>query len=832
MIDTFAVPPKILLLSDHTSTELALHDLLADSKLQHAAVAVQFLNDLSRHESIASNFDIGLVWLREQSRLTSDVARNIAGLGLPLILITDSDIVSSNTESLSHHCEEHLIAGKVTPQLLALAIAHSVTGHQLQYFRREMCVHASALLDAVVDGALICDLQGNVDCINAAAATMFGIEQSPEAGIHLTDLLDNEHSDDVVQFFKNAAHQSGTLQRFSRELKGRRANGELFSIELILCRAALSGPGRQVVSAVIRDLTMVKLHEEELQLAATVFETHTAILITDVNGTILRVNPAFTHITGYSEAEALGNNPKMLQSGYQDGEFYEQLWRTLTRTGRWEGEIWNKRKNGEIYPEFQTITAVKNKRGKVTHYVATFQDITERKQAQALIEHQAFYDALTNLPNRRLILDRLNQELSSARRHQYYGAMLFLDLDRFKTLNDSMGHAVGDLLLQEMAKRLSSEVRKEDTVARLGGDEFVILLPNLSNDKKAATTMAGSIAKKIHSVVCRPYRLEGHDFDFSPSIGVTLYPFANDTADEVLKHADTAMYRAKSKGRNAICFYESSMQVEADKRLKLENELRVALEQNQLMLYYQTQFDKEGQLIGAEALLRWNHPQRGIVEPGKFIALAEEVNLIQPIGNWVLETAVRQLCEWRRTGLFANDEYVAVNVSPKQLQMDDFVSEVARIIDHYNAPPQCLKLELTENVLLHDMHDVVNKMKKLQAVGVTFSMDDFGTGFSSLSYLKRLPFDQIKIDKTFIRDVSKDVNDAAIVETIIAMAEHLNLKVIAEGVETQDELDFLQGRGCNHYQGFYFSEPLNASALEQTLKQLFNERQSARRGAR
>jgi len=380
---------------------------------------------------------------------------------------------------------------------------------------------------------------------------------------------------------------------------------------------------------------------------------------------------------------------------------------------------------------------------------------------------------------------------------------------------------VGDLLLQQMAKRLTNHVRKEDTVARLGGDEFVVLLSNLGNTESAASNMANHIAKKIHASITKPYHLEGHTFSFTPSIGITLFPFADDSADDVLKHADAAMYRAKNKGRNLICFYQPSMQIEADQRLQLEKELRAAIENDELVLYYQPQFSHDGELVGVEALLRWQHPVRGIIEPGGFIALAEETNLIHPMGVWVLETAVQQYLKWRASGFFRNSEYIAVNVSPKQLQQDDFVGTIADLLISNDIPPRSLKLELTESVLMHDVHDVVAKMNQLKELGVSFSMDDFGTGFSSLSYLKSLPFDQIKIDKTFISNVSNDLNDAAIVETIIAMAEHLKLDVIAEGVETREEFEFLRRKGCNNYQGFYFSTPLQASSLEKSLHLLF-----------
>ena len=818
-----------------------MNDLFGQSKLVCPIVTCRNLNEAANNPSNGVDFDAGIIWIRDQNssidslfsrtEFASSASTELEYMvhDLPLILVTDHDITLPSLGSLRKRVVEHLLSHQLTPQLMAFAVGYITNNRQLQYALDESNIRYTAVLDAIAEGVVICDNHGLIESMNPVAERIFATSQDVGVESRLTDFVDRNSRGDVNEYFQQTGvPDMEEAPAFVREVRGVRSNGQVFPMELLISSTQLSK--RDMFTCIVRDITLNKQKEEELQLTATAFETHTAILITDVNGSILRVNPAFTHITGYSVEEAVGNNPKMLQSGYHGKEFYDDLWGTIKRTGRWEGEIWNKRKSGEIYPEYQTITAVKNKQGHITHYVATFQDITERKQAQALIEHQAFYDALTNLPNRRMVLDRLNQELSSARRHGYFGALLFLDIDHFKTLNDSMGHAVGDSLLQQMAKRLTRQIRKEDTVARLGGDEFVVLLANLSDNEKSATSMASSIASKIRAVISESYDLEGHSFNFSPSIGVTLYPFADDTADDVLKHADTAMYRAKSKGRNTICFYKTSMQAEADRRLQLEKDLRIAIEaidREQLVLYYQPQFNNKDQLVGAEALIRWNHPARGVVEPKDFIALSEEANLIQAIGIWVLDTAFKQLCDWRKSGLFANNEYIAVNVSPKQIQQDNFVSEVARLMGKHNVPRGCVKLELTETVLLHDLHDVIGKMNQLKALGVTFSMDDFGTGFSSLSYLKRLPFDQIKIDKTFIKDVSRNVNDAIIVEAIIAMAEHLKLDVIAEGVETREEFEFLQDKGCNSYQGFYFSTPLKASSFAQALRQILKSNKAS-----
>lgn len=830
MFDTFAAPVKILLLSNQPACVLSFKALLNDCAGFESIVTTDATAIATVGQVVPGKFDLAVIWISEDDSVDNGKVEALP-CGLPLLLISNHERLSPALEGLRERCVDHIVASRLTAQRLSLVVGCSVAQSRMQNALDDAQIRYKAVLNTVADGVVICNGDGTIESMNANARQMFAIAPGADKAIQLVDLIDTQDREQVAGCFRHTGLNSiGDDPWFSGEVQGRSTSGTVFPMALRIRGAQLSQG--DIYTCMVRDISLLRQKEQELQLAATAFETHTAILITSIDGTILRVNPAFTYITGYSAREAVGNNPRMLQSGYQGREFYEQLWESLQRTGKWEGEIWNKRKNGELYPEYQTITAVKNKAGQVTHYVATFQDITERKQAQALIEHQAFYDALTNLPNRRMIIDRLSQELSSARRHNYYGAVLFLDLDRFKTLNDSMGHAVGDALLRDMAKRLSQGVRQEDTVARLGGDEFVVLLPNLSGDKTKASSMAGSIAAKLQNVICEPYLLDGYTFNFTPSIGVTLYPFSGDTADDILKHADTAMYRAKKVGGNTLCFYKTNMQIEADKRLHLEKELRQAIDKQQLTLYYQPQFNHQQQLVGVEALVRWNHPVRGLVGPKDFIALAEETNLIQAMGAWVLEAAIGQLCRWRENGLFANNEYMAVNISPRQLQAEHFVNDVAGVVDQYRVPPSCLKLELTESVLLHDVQDVMTKMTQLKELGVTFAMDDFGTGFSSLSYLKRLPFDQIKIDRTFIRDLATDINDAAIVETIIAMAEHLKLEVIAEGVETREELEFLQRRGCCSYQGFFFSRPMAASALEQALRKDSAEKKPPQRQLR
>lgn len=558
------------------------------------------------------------------------------------------------------------------------------------------------------------------------------------------------------------------------------------------------------------------LHENELRVAATTFESHEAIVVTDAHGTILRVNKAFTDITGYSAAEAVGRNPRMLSSGYHNAEFYKQMYRHLMQTNQWKGEIWNRRKNGEVYPEWLTLTltGVRDDQNHLTHYVAIFSDVSEKKAAEREIHNLAFYDPLTNLPNRRLLLDRLRQEIAAAQRQRSYGALFFLDLDHFKVLNDSRGHRVGDALLVQVSQRLRSAIRDEDTACRLGGDEFIVMVPGRFHSLQQATNHAVMLAEKILSAIKQPYLVEGHEHHFSTSIGVALYPERAEQPEDVIQQADTAMYRAKESGRNSICFFRPEMQEAADRRLTLEKEMREALQKGQFLLHYQPQVNEHSQVISAEALIRWQHPGNGMISPAEFIPLAEETQLILPLGAWVMQQVCAQIKAWDSQGLHVG--HVAVNVSSRQFRQTDFVSQVARTLKEADIAAERLVVELTEGCVIEDIEDTVAKMHALQAMGVKISIDDFGIGYSSLSYLKSLPLSQLKIDQSFVRHID-DPNAAVIVETIIMMAKSLGLSVIAEGVESQGQVDFLRSKGCVFFQGYYFSRPLPAADFSCTL---------------
>ncbi|MFZ6673288.1 bifunctional diguanylate cyclase/phosphodiesterase [Undibacterium sp. Xuan67W] len=567
----------------------------------------------------------------------------------------------------------------------------------------------------------------------------------------------------------------------------------------------------------VTDITERKQAEKDLRIAAFTFESQEGIFVTNAEWTILRVNHAFTHITGYDNRELLGHNLEHHTTKQQDHMFYDNIERSLKQHHFWQGELWSKRKNGEIYPQMITLTAITDSRGEVSNYIGSFTDISRHKDYEAEIRNLAFYDPLTQLPNRRLLLDRLQHLISRGNRSDTHSAILFIDLDNFKTLNDTRGHDAGDILLVETASRLQTCMRESDTVARLGGDEFVVVLEELSTSRDEAIQQTDRIAEKIRQLLSLPYQIMDFEHHGSSSIGVCLFQGNDITVKDLFKRADTAMYEAKTSGRNAVRFFDPAMQAVLVVRMMLESNLRLALANNQFELYYQVQVNSDGNLIGAEALLRWIHPDRGFISPADFIPLAEETGLIIPIGLWVLETACAQLKQWEN-----NEDTrhlsLAVNVSAKQFKQADFVDTFSEIVSRHDIDPTRLKIELTESTVLDNVDATTEKMHELKKLGISFSMDDFGTGYSSLAYLQRLPLNQLKIDQSFVRDLSDDENDATIVRAIISLGTNLGLNVIAEGVETSAQRSFLIEHNCYAFQGYLFSKPVPMDGFLKLLK--------------
>ena len=691
---------------------------------------------------------------------------------------------------------------------------HNVTERKLAEQRlQDQQARVNGLIDAAMDAIVSADENRNIVIFNRGAEQMFGYLAAEVIGKPLDLLVPVRFREKHVRHMDEFGKTGITTRTMNQpgQSFGLRANGEEFPFEASISRVSISGS--VVYTAILRDITLRKQVETELRIAATAFESQEGMLITDANGVIVRVNKAFTETTGYSSEEAVGQTPRLLKSGRHDQDFYHRMWESINRTGTWQGEVWDRRKSGEIYPKWLTISAVRGEGGVITHYVGSHVDITERKAAEEEVRNLAFYDPLTRLPNRRLLMDRLDRALAASARSGRQGALLFIDLDNFKTLNDTLGHDYGDMLLQQVSQRLISCVREEDTVARLGGDEFVVMLEDLSGDAPVVAARTETIGEKILASLNQPYQLDTHEYRSTPSIGATLFNDHDCAIDELLKQADIAMYQSKKAGRNTLRFFDPGMQSSVNTRAALENDLRKAVEGRQFQLHYQIQMDGLRRSLGAEALIRWVHPERGLVSPAEFIPLAEETGLILPIGQWVLQTACAQLGLWQQHE-HTRDLVLAVNVSSKQFRQADFVGQVKDAVMRFGINPARLKLELTESLLLDDVENTAEIMGTLKEIGVKFSLDDFGTGYSSLQYLKRLAIDQIKIDQSFVRDLASDSSDRAIVRTIISMAQGLNMEVIAEGVETEDQRQFLQNAGCMQYQGYLFGKPVPIDQFE------------------
>jgi diguanylate cyclase (GGDEF)-like protein/PAS domain S-box-containing protein len=571
----------------------------------------------------------------------------------------------------------------------------------------------------------------------------------------------------------------------------------------------LDGTAYVVVAA--RDVTRQKQQEDELRLAARVFEsTAEGILITDPAQRIVAVNRAFTDMTGYGEGEVRGRRPTLLGDERHDEAFFAELWNSVHHTGRWQGELWGRSKSGEVRPYLMTVSTLHDEQGVVLNYVAVMRDISNIKQSQQQLEYLANYDALTGLGNRNLFLTQLKVGIERAARHRRGLALIFIDLDNFKVINDTLGHDVGDQLLSEVARRLKICVRQEDTVCRLGGDEFTVYVEDFADPQLLVST-----AQRLVQAVSEPYQITGHDIFVTASIGISTYPNDGATISELVKNADVAMYKVKEQGRNGFQFFREDMNARAFERLVFVSGLRRALERNEFRLVYQPQVDlTDRRTRGAECLLRWNHPDLGEVSPGSFVPVAEETGLIVPIGAWVFRSVCEQLRRW---GGLRSPARISVNLSARQFRQPDLVDAIRSAVTEAGVSAAMLGVEVTESALIDDPEKASVTLSRLKDMGLAISIDDFGTGYSSLSYLKRFPIDCLKIDRTFVRDIATDPDDAAIVTAIITMAQSLKLDVVAEGVENQEQLDFLRARGCAAAQGFFFSRPLPAEAVRSML---------------
>jgi len=711
-------------------------------------------------------------------------------------------------EGQTRFYEARVIRSGIEGEFLSIVrdISERVNNEQeLQATKREL----TTILNNMQDAYYRADRRGRIIYVSDAVQELLGYTPAELIGFPVRRCYRQPAR--RKSFLKALRKQGGKLGNYQLEL--RHMDGSVVPVSVNAQYYRTPDGEIQGVEGTVRDLRAQKLSESKVNTLSRVLEqTADLVVVTDVQHRIEYVNPAFEKVTGYSYAEVIGKKPSLLSSGRHQPEFFLHLKETISRGESYSNIIINRRKDGSLFYEEITITPIKDEQGTITHYVATGKDITERMRDQERLQHMAHHDALTDLPNRNLFLDRLQQALNRARWHQRLVAVMFLDLDRFKNINDTLGHNTGDQLLLQISKRLKSSVRDGDTIARFGGDEFALLLDDIQSDNDVS-----SLARKLLDTLEDPFRIGQHEFYVTASIGISLFPADGEDAETLLRNADVAMYRAKDLGKNNYQFYSDDMSARVFERLTLENHLRRALDKNEFVLHYQPQVDaRSNRLTGVEALLRWQHPDMGLVPPANFIPLLEETGMIEEVGQWVLETACRQSRQWHDAGWAYL--HMSVNLSSRQFNNSGFIDTLHDIIQQTGINPEFLELELTESMLMRNASMTINALKSLNELGVRFAIDDFGTGYSSLSYLRRFPIDTIKIDRSFIHDVMENSDDAAITSAIIVMARSLALNVIAEGVETGTQLKFLQARQCHYIQGYLFSRPLPAEEITALLE--------------
>lgn len=739
---------------------------------------------------------------------------------MPLVVLTGHDDTSFALQTLEAGAQDYLVKGKFDTDALVRSIRYAIERKLLSVNLQKSHDLLHKLSDHV-PGLIFqfrLDVDGHMSFPFASRAMLelYGVEADAVRD-DATAVFAFQHPDDTAGIAASIQESARTLTPWHHEYR------ILLPEQGVCWRRGDARPEKQVDGSIlwhgfITDITENKKIEARLELASRVFETTgEAIVVTDVSGAIIAVNPAFCRITGYSEAEVVGKNPRMYKSGLHKQAFYRDFWSELIKHGQWCGEIWNRRKNGELYAQWESVTTIKDSKGNTSSYVAVFSDMSEIKKAQAEVEELSWRDPLTGLANRALFLRQVEQALVSAKRDDYFAAVLLIDLDRFKEINEARGLAIGDALLRSVADRLGQTLHRDDLLARLDSDEFAVLLPRLHVPREKAGREALAVAEKLRAALRCAIEMEGEFIHVDASIGIAMLPDTpQETAIDVLRQADMAMTNAKAEGRSRTMFFESLMGETVRARFQLETELRLAILEDQLRLYLQPQVNSSGVQVGAEALVRWQHPTRGLTLPGLFIPLAESSDLIISIDRWMLSAVCRLLAELDAEACSIR---LSVNISPRHFQQADFVSEIQHQLEASGADPSRLVLELTEGIVIGDIGDVIAKMTLLSTLGIHFSIDDFGTGYSSLAYIKRLPIHELKIDKSFIQDCTSDPNDAALVETILSIAKHLHFQVVAEGVETLDQSEFLNARGQIIHQGYLYGRPEPAAVWRARLSQ-------------
>ena len=746
-----------------------------------------------------------------------------AGLTIPAVMVSGGDDIRVAVAAMKLGCFDYIVketSGSFT-ELLSVHLSNLLSRRDLELKQQQIKLEKNRIQDSLIQAQHLAHL-GNWEWHAGQQTAWWSDEEYRIFGVdkeHFKTTLDQYHTLiyvndlDLVKRMEDMSLEEDICAVYEYRIV--RPNGELRWLSAKV-ETEKDEDGNLVRSfGITQDITERKHAEKQLQLAQQVFENTTeGILVADANSVIVSVNPAFTEITGFLPEDVLGETHKVLSSGKHDREFYDEIWNTLATEKQWSGEIWNRKKNGEPFPEWLSITAISDDNGTVEQYVSIFSDITQHKEAEKLIEYQANYDALTGLINRNLFNDRLARTLVSSRREQQRFSLLFIDLDKFKEINDTLGHRAGDELLKKVAERLLLATRESDTVSRLGGDEFTIIIPNLQNELNAKI-----VAEKVLAKLATPFQLDTEEVQISASVGITVFPDDATDVDALYRNADHAMYAAKEAGRNQFSFFTSQMQQEVEVRLVLANELKSALDNDEFEVYYQAIIDpKNESLYGAEALIRWNHPTKGIIDAAAFISLAEESGLIRPIGMWVLKTVVEQISLWQTQGF---DMHVSVNKSYKQFHTEECIDDFSQLLEEFNVSPDSLSIEVKETMFMESDERSVNLLQHYQRAGIGITLDNFGTGYSSMSTVQKFPFKLIKVDRSLTANMLTDKKSASMMESILFTAHKLDLKVVVQGVETVEQQTFLTKNKCDLFQGDLYSPATSVAEFEQ--QYLFNK---------
>ena len=740
----------------------------------------------------------------------------VAGLW---VLFSDGQLIALGL-SAEQMERAQLIKGLAFVALTGICLYAILTIHSRQHQRAQYALQRSEkrlyqALEASQNGMWDWNLQTQQMDFSPSFAALLGISVEP-LGNQASNWLDRLHKHDRETLQRNLQKRLSSLNPTTFEDTYRLLH-EDGSYRWIQLRGRLllteQGQAERLIGTA-SDVTQRRMDEDSLRQAAAVVDaTQEGVLVTDAQQHIVHCNPAFTRITGYTQAEILGKSPGLLKSGRHDKSFYDSLWNALENRGSWSGEVWNRRKNGEIYPQWQCIRVIRDEQSDISHYVAVFSDISVLKRSQRELDYLAHHDPLSNLPNRLLFTERVERALDHDHIEPQCGAVLLIDLDHFKHINESLGHNIGDLLIKDVGQRLSEQLGKRMTLARLGGDEFGLLYEHCANAEQAAV-----MAQRLQNCLNRAFNVMDNELFITASIGISLYPDDAHDVDQVLRNADSALFKAKNGGRDSYAFYSQELTQHAHQRVELTSALRHALDNQELRVHYQPLIClKSRRMIGAEALIRWQHPLRGLVSPGEFIPIAEETGLIGALDTWVLQQSCRQMVAWHTAGLPL--QFVAVNVSSRLFSRGELDQRVAEVLRDTGLNPACLELEVTESAVMEDADAALALMERLRALGVRLAIDDFGTGYSSLARLKRLPVHKLKLDQSFVSGLPHDQDDVAITLAVIALGHSMGLKVLAEGIEQPEQLALLDELGCDHGQGYHFGRPQPAEQLAELLAQ-------------